>query len=265
MSTTIRDAIIQVLELEKKPLTPEEIYQKIVERNSYEFNTDQPIHVVRTRLRRDCVGLNFQAASKVKYFILLAGDKYWLKEKAIPIQRKEKLIPPQSALNERLQVTYEEYIRLFKDELLGYLKKLLPEQFEIFCKNFIKAYGFKECRVTQKTRDGGIDGFGKYSIGVTELDVAFECKRWTSKSVGAEVVRLFRGSIPRDCVYGILFTTSEFNLTAIREAERSDLKPIVLLNGLDIVNVMIEKGFGVEKYSTITLFSNQLDQVLIRK
>jgi len=70
--------------------------------------------------------------------------------------------------------------------------------------------------------------------------------------------------MPKDCVYGILFTTSEFNSSAIKEAARSELKPVVLLNGDDIVNTMIEKNFGVEKHSTISIFINQLDQVLIK-
>lgn len=259
---TVRDAILKTFKDKGAPLTPKQIYDYIIEQNIYSFNTDQPLHVVKTRLRRDCDGLNFSASNKKKYFQLLSNGSYWLKGKPIPKGLGQTVLEVTSELNTYLKKEYDSYLIKLRDNLLDKLKHLTANQFEIFCKNFIKVYGFKDCSITPRTKDGGIDGFGKLTIGLTNLDVAFECKRWNEAVVGSDVVRRFRGSIPISCVYGIIFTTSRFSKSAKKEAERDNLKPVVLMNGDDIIQVMIKKEFGIGKEQELTIFVNQIDLVL---
>lgn len=262
-SNTIREAILSVFKHEDKPLTAEKIYDQIIEQDLYDFNTDQPIHVVRTRLRRDCEGLTFASSNKKKYFQLLSDGSYWLKGKPIPKGITQKVIETRSELNVSLEKEYAAYFENFKENLLNALKHLVPTKFESFCKNFIIAYGFKNSKVTPATRDGGIDGFGQFTIGLTDLEVAFECKRWNKSTVGPDVVRRFRGSIPVRCVYGIIFTTSVFSNPAKKEAERKDLKPIVLMDGRDIVDFMIKNKFGVKMEKQFDMLINQIDSELV--
>jgi len=259
---TIREAIIKILETKNIPLYPEEIYLGIIANDLYSFNTDNPVHVVTTRLRRDCEGLSFKASSKEKFFRLLSNGKYWLKSKKIPQNSNEKVYSAHSLVNEKIEDDYIKYIQKFKISLLDKLKQLHPNDFEHFCKNFITAYGFEDAKVTQATRDGGIDGYGNLKIGFTHLEVAFECKRWDRNKIYGKEIRSFRGGISQSCIYGIYFTTSTYSNSAKREAEREGYKPIVLLDGDDIVNFMIKNGIGVGLEKEFSLYVNQIDLLI---
>ena len=61
--------------------------------------------------------------------------------------------------------------------------------------NLLVVYGFSNLSVTQKSKDGGIDGFGKLKIGIAHMSVAFQCKRWNVGSVGRKEIDAFRGAI----------------------------------------------------------------------
>ena len=217
MKKTIREAISEVLQILDKPMLPEDIYLQIEKRKLYHFNTDQPIHVIKTRLRRDCEGLEFKSASQKKYFQLLSDGTYWLKGTDLPKGIKGKVTSTYSELNEKLDRNYKTYLIQFRTSLLESLKNLSFSEFEGFCKNLIMAYGFTKTVVTPKTRDGGIDGFGNLTIGFTDLKVAFECKRWDKNRIGYKVIRSFRGSVPESCIYGIFFTTSLYTESAKKE------------------------------------------------
>ncbi|MHA7099514.1 restriction endonuclease [Roseivirga pacifica] len=262
MKRTIREAIIQVLKSNNQPMAPEDIYLQIENEKLYHFSTDQPVHVVRTRLRRDCEGLDFKTASQEKHFQLLSNGTYWLKGMNIPKGFKSKAASTHPELNDKLSKNYDAYITNFKEGILRALKNLSPSEFEGFCKNLISVYGFSQTIITPPTRDGGIDGFGNLTIGFTDLKVAFECKRWNKNKVDYKIIRSFRGSIPESCIYGILFTTSLYSESAKKEAEREGYKPIVLLDGEDIVDFMIERQFGVGLDRELPVFVNQIDLIL---
>jgi restriction system protein len=56
---TIAEAIITVLEGAQESLSSQEIYQKIIDADLYQFKAQFPIQVVNQSIRRHCVGLNF--------------------------------------------------------------------------------------------------------------------------------------------------------------------------------------------------------------
>lgn len=72
--------------------------------------------------------------------------------------------------------------------------------------NLLDVYGFSDLSVTQKSKDGGIDGFGKLKIGLAHMSVAFQCKRWNVGSVGRKEIDAFRGAIQGEYEQGIFFT-----------------------------------------------------------
>jgi len=262
MKLTIRGAIIKVLKSFGGPMSAEAIYLDIEKNNLYKFKTDQRLHVVKTRIRRDCEDLDFKSASRKKYFQLLSDGTYWLKGVDIPKGVGAQVRSTLSELNEELYEQHETYQSNFKKSLLATLIKLSPTEFELFCKNLIVAYGFINAEVTAATNDGGIDGFGNLKVGFTDLKVAFECKRWSKNTINYKVIRSFRGSIPDFCVYGIFFTTSNYTESAKKETEKEDRKPIVLFNGEDIVDFMIDNEFGVGLEKRISVWTNQVDLVL---
>ena len=115
--------------------------------------------------------------------------------------------------------------------------------------------------VTQKSKDGGIDGFGKLKIGLAYMNVAFQCKRWNIGSVGRKEIDAFRGAIQGEYEQGIFFTTSSFTKEAMSCSIKHGAVPIILIDGKMIVDFMIEKQFGIE-HENLPIYINALDQVL---
>ena len=73
---------------------------------------------------------------------------------------------------------YEKYELQFRSKLLDRLYELSPTQFEQFARHLLVAYGFVQMIVTQRSKDGGIDGHGLLKVGLARMAVAFQCKRW---------------------------------------------------------------------------------------
>jgi hypothetical protein len=70
MKRPIHKAIAEVLREAGKPMLAEEIYKAITESNLYDFQAQDPLHVVKGQLRRHCKGLNFPSARAMKYFAM---------------------------------------------------------------------------------------------------------------------------------------------------------------------------------------------------
>jgi len=141
---------------------------------------------------------------------------------------------------------YEEYETSFRSQLLDKLHELTPRQFEIFSRKLLQAYGFVQVNVTNMSSDGGIDGYGKFRLGLATMNVAFQCKRWQG-NIGRPEVDKFRGAIQGEFEQGVFFVTSDFTQQAREASLKKGAVPIILLNGKSIVDLMIQKGIGVER------------------
>ena len=76
---TIVSTIVKVLEKANQPLSPKEIYQRILKENLYQFKGKNAEGILRTQLRRHSENVNLPASSNVKYFTSLEDGKFWLK------------------------------------------------------------------------------------------------------------------------------------------------------------------------------------------
>lgn len=80
-------------------------------------------------------------------------------------------------------------------------------------------------------------------------------------NIGRREIQQFRGAIQGKYEQGIFFTTSDFKPTAKEISFQPGAVPIILLNGNSIVDIMIEKGFGVSK-RPLYLFFDTLESLL---
>jgi restriction system protein len=155
---------------------------------------------------------------------------------------------------------YEKYESSFRAQLLERLLALRPADFEHFAKRVLMAYGFVDVNVTSVSRDGGVDGYGRLTLGLATMGAAFQCKRWQG-NVGRPEVDKFRGAVQGEFEQGVFFATSDFT----REAREASLKkgavPIILLNGESIVRLMIEKSIGVQR-TALYSYSDVLDELI---
>lgn len=105
------------------------------------------------------------------------------------------------------------------------------------------------------------DGYGVLKIGLVDLKVAFQSKRWRNRCVGRREVNQFRGDIQGQHEHGYFFTTATFSSEAKSVSLRPGAAPIILIDGAAIVDLMIEKKFGVETES-LPIHSYALDLII---
>lgn len=154
---------------------------------------------------------------------------------------------------------YETYDLQFRSKLLDRLYELTPTQFEHFARQLLTAYGFVQMTVTQVSKDGGIDGHGMLKVGLSRMAVAFQCKRWEANVPRPEVDK-FRGAIQGEYEQGLFFTTSDFTKGATEASIKKGAVPVILLNGESIVDLMIDKEFGVQK-KPLQIYDDHLDSI----
>ena len=133
----------------------------------------------------------------------------------------------------------------WREDLLDTLQNIPPDAFERLCQRLLRESGFIEVEVTGKSGDGGIDGHGIIRLaGLISFPVLFQCKRY-SGSVGASVVRDFRGAMVGRAEKGLILTTGRFTIEAQREATRDGATPIDLIDGELLMDKMKELKLGV--------------------
>lgn len=138
-------------------------------------------------------------------------------------------------------------IKEWRVRLTDILQNMNPYGFERLTQRVLRACGFTEVKVTKSSGDGGIDGTGKLKInGVFSFNVAFQCKRY-SGSVGAPEVRDFRGSLTKATEKAVLITTGTFTKAAREEAANQGKDQIDLIDGEELINLIVENGIGVSE------------------
>ena len=104
--------------------------------------------------------------------------------------------------------------------------------------------GLEETSVTTYGGDGGIDVRGVLNAeNLSRIDVADQAKRWKG-NVGPKIVRELRGSL-KIHEHGIVITPSDFTSSAKAEADESGKVHISLINGEQLVELLIENQVGV--------------------
>ena len=262
---TIIEAISKVLKDNEKTLSIKDIYDQIIENCYYKFNAQNPYNVVRVEIRRHCIGVDFPSASQKKYFQIHKDGTYSLLSSLKVLTGENKQINEidcdENNQIVKLKEIHTQYVNAFKRKLLNQLKEIEPYIFELFCKKLLKVYGFKDLNVTRPKKDGGIDGYGKLKVGISYLNVAVQCKRWKNATVGRTEIDKFRGAIQGDFEQGIFLTTSQFSKEALNATTKKGAVPIILIDGMMIVDIMIEKKFGIE-IENMPIYINALDVIL---
>lgn len=130
-------------------------------------------------------------------------------------------------------------------KLLSILMNLPSSGFERICQRILRESGFKKVVVSGKSGDGGIDGEGILEINpLMSFKVLFQAKRYQG-TVGAPVVRDFRGAMQGRADKGIIITTGRFSKDAKKEAIRDGVPPIELVDGELLVDLFEKNQIGL--------------------
>lgn len=153
----------------------------------------------------------------------------------------------------------EKHNEEIRKDLHNRLHKMLPAEFEALVAQLLVALGFEEVTVTKISNDGGIDVRGTLVVGdVIRTRMAVQVKRW-KKNIQAPTVQQVRGSLGSH-EQGLIITTSNFSKGAVTEATEPNKTPIALMNGSQLVQLLIENNIGVQRtpYNLLAL-SDEID------
>lgn len=140
----------------------------------------------------------------------------------------------------------EESNRKARTEILKRIKAMPPADFEELVGELLAAIGFEDVEVTARSKDGGIDVRGTLVVGdVIRTRLAVQVKRWRN-NVQAPTVQQVRGSLGAH-EQGLIIATSDFSKGARKEAERPDTTPVGLMNGEQLVALLVENEIGVRR------------------
>jgi restriction system protein len=141
-------------------------------------------------------------------------------------------------------------------QLLDRVKRASPAFFENLVVDLLVAMGYggsheDATKVVGRSGDGGIDGVIKEDrLGLESIYV--QAKRWEA-SVGRPVIQQFAGALAGNHARkGVVLTTSTFSQDAVSYA-RTLQTTIVLIDGKQLADLMIEFGVGVSDVETIKL------------
>jgi restriction system protein len=159
---------------------------------------------------------------------------------------------------ERVEGGYNELREALADELLERVRAMKAKAFEQLVVDVLVAMGyggsqFDAAQVVGKSGDGGIDGVIKEDrLG---LDMVYvQAKRYGADNVvGPGAIREFVGSLgEHKATKGVFITCGGFTSGATEAAAKAHHR-IVLIDGDQLADYMIDNGVGVTDYKTYTV------------
>ena len=172
-----------------------------------------------------------------------------LETSATPENDSLQVRPPLELLEESFGILQE----ALKDELLTRLKNGSPAFFERAVLKLLSAMGYGitgGAQLTGQPGDGGIDGVifeDKLGLDI----VCVQAKRYAEASVGRPAIQQFSGSMDGyKAKKGVILTTSSFSKEAIAFVDRIEGKRVILIDGEQLAQLMIQHNVGVTTNKT---------------
>jgi restriction system protein len=164
---------------------------------------------------------------------------------------------------EVLEASYQILRRELARDLLEQIKKRPPIFFERLVVDLLVGMGYGGSRKEAGERvgrsgDGGIDGIIKEDkLGLDYVYI--QAKRWDQTTVGRPTVQAFAGSLDEQKARkGVMITTSQFSQDARTFVSRIE-KKIVLIDGEQLAQLLIDYNVGVAEEQTYTVKKVDLD------
>jgi restriction system protein len=263
-STEIEGDTASVLAPVEKPSKPHPINagfsfidcaQKVLE----EFSGKNPMHykeITEKALQKGWLVTGGKTPEATMYAQVITEIKRQQKRGERPrfVQHGRGYVGLSQWMGRGLAFQIEQHNHQVRKVLRERLLAMKPGEFEELISQLLAEMGFEMVEVTKLSGDGGIDVRGTLVVGdVVRIKMAVQVKKWKLKNnIQAPVVQQVRGSLGAH-EQGLIITTSDFSAGAVKEAAQADKTPIALMNGDQLVMLLMEHGIGVHR-STPDLF-----------
>lgn len=161
-----------------------------------------------------------------------------------------------------VQIALDEAIKKVKHQtslsLREYISSMDPIGFEWLVRALLLKLGYTDVVVTKASGDGGVDLRATLvGGGIARMRTCIQVKR--QQSVGAPVVQNIRGSLSAHEA-GLLVTSGQFTTGAVAEANDPHKLPITLVNGGQLLELLLKHGIGVEPVR-LTYYRLKLEEI----
>jgi len=237
--------------------------QKVLE----EFGDKKPMHyreITEKALEKGWLVTNGKTPEASMYAQILTEIKRQQKRGERPrfVQYGRGHVGLSQWMGHGLESQIEGHNQQVRKDLYKRLLAMKPGEFEILVSLLLTEMGFETVEATKLSGDGGIDVRGTLVVGeAVRIKMAVQAKRWKN-NVQAPVVQQVRGSLGAH-EQGLIITTSDFSSGAVKEAAQPDKTPIALMNGEQLVMLLMEHDIGVLR-STPDLFELDEDTLATR-
>jgi restriction system protein len=225
-----KDAAYEILKKESKPLHYNEITNKAIAAGFLETTGQTPHATMGALLYTDTLNAKsrFRRGDQKGTFALKASAPTGIDQQIEAIQRK------------------------VRQDLHKNLLNMPPQKFEELIRSLLEEMGFEETETTPYVNDKGIDVRGILKTNqLSAMKVVIQAKRWKN-NVGSEVVRNLRGSLHMvNGEQGIIVTPSDFTPEAKVESQADGKMPITLINGNQLIDLLIQYQVGVKQEERI--------------
>lgn len=145
---------------------------------------------------------------------------------------------------------FNEFEKSLKKDLLDKLHESNPYYFEKIVLKLFKKMGYGDFEETTKSHDGGIDGIiNQDQLGIEKIYI--QAKRYSENNrVREPEIRNFIGAMSGDVSKGIFVTTSIFDDSAVKKAKDARNHKIILIDGNQLVELMVKYNIGVQIKNT---------------
>ena len=175
------------------------------------------------------------------------------------VQHKGGFVSLSTWMSKGLAFDIEQHNKKIRSEVLKRLIAMGATEFEHFVSELLAKVGFEELKVTPPSKDGGIDVRGVLVVGeVIRTKMAVQVKKWNKGNVQAPHIQQVRGSLGTH-EQGLIITTSDFSKGAKDEATRPDAVPVALMNGEQLVVLMVQHEVMVARRPHDILDLSQTD------
>lgn len=159
---------------------------------------------------------------------------------------------------ETMEASYGEMREALIEDLLAMIMSKSPYFFEYLVGRILLAMGYGEreesVTVTPKSSDEGIDGTVKEDRFGFDT-IYYQAKRWEpSRTVTRPDIQAFVGALSgKGASRGLFITTAKFSSGAREYAKGIHTQKIVLVDGHDLAELMIDYGVGVSTKATFEI------------
>jgi predicted Mrr-cat superfamily restriction endonuclease len=207
-------------------IAPDPSYYYAPEDTSCPYPQRRRVEWGKGRLKRADFSVPFQNTMRASLTVFSVSQK---DEFLAAIGRNDLVASPPAT-------TYNPY-RVVLEQIL----ELDDKEFEILTSHLLTALGFEGSEVTGKSGDGGVDATGELNVAnLAKVKVFVQAKRYKPETkIPPSTVRQLRQAIPFGG-QGAFITTADFQSAATNVALESGFPRIGLVNGRQLVDLLIE-------------------------